>query len=208
MASAKVYSAEGTEQGSVELPDGIFDVEPNVFLVHSVAKALMNARRQGNHKTKVRSEVRGGGAKPYRQKGTGRARRGSSREPLLRGGGTVFGPQPRSYREKTPTRFKRQALCCVLSDRVRNERFSVLKELSIEVPKTKTFAQLVAKLAPEGRKTLIVTADNDKNLYLSTRNMPRVNVCTAADVNVLDVLDAVRVVVQEEALAKLQERLS
>ncbi|MCC6142774.1 MAG: 50S ribosomal protein L4, partial [Candidatus Hydrogenedentes bacterium] len=145
---------------------------------------------------------------PFRQKGTGRARRGSSREPLIRGGGTVFGPQPRSYREKTPTRVKRQALCCVLSDRVRNERLSVLKEVQIEVPKTKTFADLVSKLAPEGRKTLIVTADTDKNLYLSTRNMPRVNVCTAADVNVLDVLDAVRVVVQEAALAKLEERLS
>lgn len=208
MATAKVYDAAGAESGTVELNDKIFDAPLNASLVHAVAIALLNARRQGTHKTKTRTEVSGGGAKPYRQKGTGRARHGSTREPQMRGGGTVFGPRPRSYRQNVSTRVKRQALCCVLSDRLRNDRLSVLSGLTVEQPKTRPVAELVSRIAPEGRKTLIVTAAHDENLYLSARNLPRVSVCTAADLNTVDALDAVRIVVQEEALAKLEERLS
>ena len=126
----------------------------------------------------------------------------------MRGGGTIFGPVPRDYRQNLPVRMKRQALCCVLSDRVRNERLSVLRGLAVEQPKTKPFAQMVGKVAPEGRKTLIVTAGMNENLLLSARNLARVTVRTAADLNVLDVLRAVRIVVQEEAVAQLEERLS
>ena len=208
MASVKKVNMDGAEQGAVELKDDIFAVEANDTVVHDAVVALQNAKRQGTHKTKVRHEVRGGGAKPFRQKGTGRARQGSSREPHMRGGGVVFGPTPRSYRQNVPTRTRRQALCCVLSDRVSTERLNVLSGLKIEAPKTKEFAQMLDKVSPGGRKTLLVTAQMDRNVVLSARNIPNVTVSTAADVNVLDVISANRVVVQEEAVAVLEERLS
>ena len=126
----------------------------------------------------------------------------------MRGGGTVFGPVPRDYRQYITPRAKRQALCCLLSDRARGERLSVVRGLAVEAPKTKVVARMLEKAAPEARKTLIVTADHAPNVVLSSRNLPLVTVRTAADVNALDVLHASRVLVQEEALAKLEERLS
>jgi large subunit ribosomal protein L4 len=126
----------------------------------------------------------------------------------MRGGGTVFGPVPRSYRQAIPPRMKRQALCCALSDRTRTDRLSVLSGLKLDAPKTKPFAQMMDNVAPEGRKTLLVTAGAEANVLLSSRNIPRVTVRTAMDVNAMDVLRAVRVLVQEEALAQLEERLS
>ncbi|MBI3118046.1 MAG: 50S ribosomal protein L4, partial [Candidatus Hydrogenedentes bacterium] len=149
-----------------------------------------------------------GGAKPFRQKGTGRARQGTNRAPQMRGGATVFGPVPRSYRHNISVRAKRQALCSLLSDRLRHEKLSVVSGLALERPKTKPFAEMVDKLAPEGRKTLVITVGQDKNLLLSSRNIPHVLVRTAADVNALDVAGALRVVLQEEAIAPLEERLS
>lgn len=208
MATAKIYSMDGLELGPIELNNAVFDVEMNQTLVHNVAVALMNARRQGNAETKTRSEIRGGGKKPYRQKGTGNARHGSSREPQMRGGGTVFGPHKRSYRQNVPVRFKRQALCCILSDRVRNESLCVLERLAIETPKTKPFAEMLGLVAPDGRKTLFVTADVDKNAMLSSRNLQKVTIRTASDLNALDLLDAVRVVIVRDALSKLEERLT
>ncbi len=208
MASLKVVNMEGADLGAVDATESVFAAPLNEAMVHDVVVGLLANKRQGTHKTKTRAEVSGGGIKPFRQKGTGRARQGSSREPHMRGGGTIFGPVPRDYRQNLPVRMKRQALCCVLSDRVRNERLSVLRGLAFEAPKTKPFAQMVGKVAPEGRKTLIVTAGMDENILLSARNLPRVTVRTAADVNVLDVLRAVRIVVQEEAVAQLEERLS
>lgn len=208
MASLKRVDMNGAECGTVEASDQVFSVPENDALVHDVAVALMNARRQGTHKTKTRREVRGGGVKPFRQKGTGRARQGSIREPHMRGGGTVFGPVPRSYRQDVPVRFRRQALCCVLSARVRQDRVSILSGFQVDAPKTKPMAQMVEKVAPEGRKTLLITAQHDQNVLLSFRNMPRLTVRTAADLNALDVLGAVRVIVQEEALPALEERLS
>lgn len=208
MASLKLINMEGADQGVVEASDAVFAVDPNEALVHTVVVALQNAKRQGTHKTKERNEIRGGGAKPFRQKGTGRARQGSIREPQMRGGGTVFGPRPHGYRQNVPVRFRRQALCCVLSDRARTERVSVIQGLRLETPKTKPFAQFIDKAAPEGRKTLVVTAGQDENLALSSRNMARVTLRAAADLNALDVLNAARVLVQEEALKQLEERLS
>lgn len=208
MATAKVFGMDGAEQQSIELNDAFFNVEPNEILVKEVIVALQSATHTGLHKTKTRAEVSGGGIKPFRQKGTGRARQGSIREPHMRGGGTVHGPQPHSYRHDIPPRSKRQALAVVLSDRVRSERLSVLSGFQIDGIKTKPVAAMIKKLAPEGRKTLLVTANYDNNLLLSTRNMDRVCVRTAADVNALDVLTAQRVVVQVEAIAKLEERLS
>jgi large subunit ribosomal protein L4 len=208
MASLKVVNMEGADLGAVDATESVFAAPLNEAMVHDVVVGLLANKRQGTHKTKNRAEVSGGGIKPFRQKGTGRARQGSNREPHMRGGGTIFGPVPRDYRQNLPVRMKRQALCCALSERVRNERLSVLRGLAISQPKTKPLAQMVGKIAPEGRKTLIVTAGLDENILLSARNLPRVTVRTAADVNVLDVLRAVRIVVLEEAVAQLEERLS
>ena len=207
MASVKVYGMDGAEKGSLDLNAAVFEVEYNDVLMHDVVLAIQNARRQGNHETKTRKDVRGGGRKPFRQKGTGRARQGSSREPQMRGGGTVFGPHKRSYRQNVPQTMRRKALSCALSDRVRNEKLSVLDALVCDAPKTKPFATMMAKLSPEGRKTLVVTGDVDVNVTLSMRNLPRVILRKAADVNALDVLDANRVVVVQDALATLEERL-
>lgn len=208
MASVKVVDVTGAELGVREVSDKVFDAAFNATLVHDVIVALQANQRQGTHKTKTRSEVRGGGIKPFRQKGTGRARRGSSRDPLLRGGGAIFGPVPRSYRQRIPVRSKRQAVCCMLSDRLREDRLSVLEGLKIEAPKTKPFAEMLANVAPEGRKTLIVTAADDKNLLLSARNIPNVTVRTAAEVSALDVIGVTRVILQADAVSSLEERLS
>jgi large subunit ribosomal protein L4 len=192
----------------VELNDQVFGAELNKGLVHDVAVAIMNARRQGNAKVKTRHEVRGGGRKPFKQKGTGQARQGSSREPQMRGGGIVFGPQPRDYRQKVTPRARRQALCCMLSDRLRSESLCVMDVLAFEAPKTSAFSEMLDLVNPERRKTLFVTAGVEPNVLLSARNIPRVAVKTAEDLNALDVLDAVRVVLVREAVTKLEERLS
>ena len=208
MASLKVLNIQGEDKGVVDANDAIFNVEENGPMVQEVVVALRNAQRQGTHKTKTRREIRGGGAKPFRQKGTGRARQGSSREPQMRGGGTVHGPVPRSYRQDVPKQVRRQALCCVLSSRARGERLAVIQGLQFETIKTKPVAEMLDSVSKEGRRTLLVTADYDKTLLLSARNIERVTVRTAAEVNTLDVLLAARVFVQEEALSKLEERLS
>lgn len=208
MATAKVYSMDGTEGGALELSNAVFDVEPNGPLMHQVVVALLNARRQGNAETKVRKDVRGGGAKPFAQKGTGRARQGSSREPHMRGGGVVFGPHKRSYRQKTPLKMRRKALCCALTDRVRSEDLCIVESLKIEGPKTQPVAEMFSKLSPEGRKTLVVTAGTSDGLVTSARNMPRLTIRRASDVNALDVLNAKRIIVVKDALGALEERLS
>lgn len=208
MASAKVYSMDGRELTPIELNDAVFSVDNNKNLVHDVAVALMNAKRQGNAETKTRSDVSGGGKKPFSQKGTGRARRGSSRDPLLKGGGTIWGPHKRSYKQHVTPRAKRQALCCALSDRVKGEALCILETLAFETPKTKMFSDMLDLISPERRKTLFVTNDVQKNVILSARNLPKVSVTTAADLNVLDVLGASRIVLVRDAVAKLEERLS
>ena len=208
MATAKKFNMQGVELGPVELSDAVFNAPENAVLVHQVVKALQNAKRQGNAETKERSEISGGGKKPYRQKGTGNARHGSTREPQMRGGGTVFGARKRSYREDVPLKVRRRALSIALSDRVRREALCVLETLKIETTKTKPFAAMMAKLSVEGRKQLVVTVAGEKNLLLSARNIPKLTLRTASDVNALDVLNAQRIVVVQEAIAVLEERLS
>lgn len=208
MASLSIIDTQGAAQGTVDVSDSIFAAEINEGVVHQVVTSQQAAMRQGTHKVKNRSAVSGGGAKPFRQKGTGRARQGTSRSPQQRSGGTVFGPTPRSYRKDVPKKLRRMALCSALTSRTQDERLHVLKGMSVDGPKTKPFAAMVDAIAPEGRKTLIVTSEFDRNVLLSARNLPRVAVCTADEVNVVDVLTAVRVFVQEEALGRLQERLS
>lgn len=208
MATAKVYTMDGRELEPIQLNDAVFDVEPNEVLVHEVAVALMNAKRQGNAQVKDRSLISGGGIKPFRQKGTGRARQGSSREPQMKGGGTVFGPQRRGYRQNVPTRSKRLALCSVLSARVRDEALLVLDSLALDVPKTKRFAEMMQLISPDHKRTLFVTPAVDKNVMLSSRNLGKVAVKTAAELNALDVLNAHRVVLVRDAVASLEGRLS
>ena len=208
MASAKILRMDGVEVGARTLDDAVFGAGPNGPLVHQVAVALMSAQRQGNASTKTRRQVRGGGAKPFRQKGTGRARRGSIREPQMRGGGIVFGPHKRDYRQPVPQAMKRKALCCVLSDRVRSEALSVLESLSFLAPKTKRFAEMLDALEAGGKNTLFVTADVEKNVIYSARNIPRVEVRTVGDLNVLDALRATRIFLTQDAVAVLEDRLS
>ena len=208
MPSVKVYTMEGAEAGTVALNDAVLGVEPNSTVIHEVVLAVQAAKRQGNAETKTRKDVSGGGKKQYRQKGTGNARHGSTREPQMRHGGTVFGPHKRSYRQHVPVALRRKALCCALSDRVRTEMLCVLDKLDFPKPKTKPFAQMLGKLSPDGKNTLFVTADADRSAVLSARNLPRVNVTTAGDLNAVDVLNAARVVVVRDAVEKLEARLS
>lgn len=208
MPSAKIYKMDGTEVGSVDLNDAVFGVDVNPTLVHEVVVALQAAKRQGNAETKTRGEVSGGGAKPYRQKGTGNARHGSRRETQMRGGGTGFGPHKRSYRQKVPASFARKALCGALSERVRSESLLVLEALDFAAPKTREFAQMLANLKLENSKTLVVTDDLNRNALMSARNLQRVAMRTASDVNALDVLNAAQVVVVREAISKLEGRLA
>lgn len=208
MAAAKMFRMDGSEAGTLELSDAVFNVESNPAVVHEVVVALRNAKRQGNAETRVRHQVSGGGRKPYRQKGTGNARHGSTREPQMRGGGTVFGPHKRSYRQKVPTAVRRKALCCALSDRLRNESLYVLEELTCPAPKTKPMAAMLAQFRKGGERALFVTPALDPNVLLSARNLARVNVTTAADLNALDVLEAAMVIVSRDAVTKLEERLS
>ncbi len=208
MVALKTMNMEGVEQSAVEASDTVFDVVVSETLVHDVVVGLMASLRQGTHKTKERAEVAGGGQKPYRQKGTGRARRGSIRDPLLRGGGTIFGPRPRSYKPGTTVSMKRKALSGLLSDRTRSERLCVLDVMRIDEPKTKTVVTMLNNVAPERRRTLLVTAEYHPALLLSSRNIPDVKVRTAAEVNALDVIHATHVVLQKDAVSKLEERLS
>lgn len=207
MASVKVVSTTGAEVDSMQVSDKVFDAPLNATLIHQVALGYLDAKRQGNAETKTRKEVRGGGKKPFRQKGTGHARQGSTREPQMRGGGTVFGPHVRSYRKKTPVRMKRLALNSVLSDRVREDALRVVDALAFDRPKTSEFNSVLNSLNPEGRTALIVTNGVDANLLKSARNVPRVSIRTASDVNALDVLSAHRVYVTRDAVASLEERL-
>ena len=190
MVPLKVLNMEGVEQDAVEVSERVFAVETSDTLIHDVVVGMQAAQRQGTHSTKTRAEVSGGGSKPFRQKGTGRARRGSSRDPLLRGGGTIFGPKPRDYRNNLTVAMKRKALCALLTDRVRSERLCVLADFVLDNAKTKIIASMMDKIAPGSRRTLLVTADYDPKVLMSSRNIQNISVRTAADMCALDVINA------------------
>ena len=203
--NAKVYNQEGKEVGSVELNPDVFGVEPNEAVVHQYIVNYLARQRQGTAKTKTRSDVQGGGRKPWRQKGTGRARAGTIRSPLWRGGGTVFGPQPRSYGNKLPRKMKKLALKSIFSDKAASERIRVLDQIQLEGPKTKTIAGLVDNLELTGKKLLVLHEGRDDNLMLSCRNLPKVKYCRAALANGYDVLNADVVVFTKAGLEKVGE---
>ena len=185
--SVDIVDSKGDKTGSVELPAEIFDVEPNIPLMHQVVVAQLAAARQGTHSTKTRGQVRGGGRKPYRQKGTGRARQGSIRAPQFTGGGVVHGPQPRDYTQRTPKKMKAAALRSALSDRARNGRVHVITEfVTTTVPSTKN--ALVALRNLTDRKALVIVDRQDDLSRLSLRNAPEAHVLWADQLNTYDVL--------------------
>jgi large subunit ribosomal protein L4 len=200
MATVDVIGAEGAATGSVELPDEIFDVQANIPLMHQVVVAQLAAARQGTHKTKTRGEVRGGGRKPYKQKGTGRARQGSTRAPQFTGGGVVHGPVPRDYSQRTPKKMKVAALRGALSDRARNGQVYVVETfVTGEKPSTKAAIAALRQVS-QARKVLVVLAAADELNWLSLRNEPSVHLLDAGQLNTYDVLDADDVVFTKDAL--------
>ncbi|WP_405144536.1 50S ribosomal protein L4 [Sphaerisporangium sp. NBC_01403] len=188
MSTIDVLDAAGAKTGSVDLPEDIFGTKVNIPLIHQVVVAQLAARRQGTHKTKTRGEVSGGGKKPYRQKGTGRARQGSTRAPQFAGGGTVHGPQPRDYAQKTPKKMKAAALRGALSDRAAGGRVYVIDGLVTgETPKTKAALEALRKIT-NARSVLVVVDEGDELTWLSLRNAPEVHLLDAGQLNTYDVL--------------------
>ncbi|MCH7323582.1 50S ribosomal protein L4 [Solibacillus sp. MA9] len=206
MTKVSVLSQTGASVGEIELNDAIFGIEPNEAVLFDAVVAQRASLRQGNHKVKTRSEVAGGGRKPWRQKGTGRARQGSIRSPQWRGGGTVFGPTPRSYAYKLPKKVRRLALKSALSAKVLEQNFVVLDALTFDAPKTKDFKAVLAALEIN-KKALFVTAEVNENAILSARNIPGVTVLTATGINVLDLLGHDKIVFTQDAVKKVEEVL-
>ena len=200
-----VVTPAGKKDGSVELPSALFDVEPNIALMHQVVNAQLAAKRQGTHSTKTRGEVSGGGKKPYRQKGTGRARQGSTRAPQFTGGGIVHGPQPRDYSQRTPKKMIAAALRGALSDRARNDRIHAITEVvEGQTPSTKSakafLSTLLADREVEKNRVLVVIGRADETSALSVRNLAGVHVISPDQLNTYDVLKADDVVFSVEAL--------
>jgi large subunit ribosomal protein L4 len=199
-----VHTPDGKKDGSVELPAALFDVEPNIALMHQVVIAQLAAARQGTHSTKRRGEVSGGGKKPYRQKGTGRARQGSTRAPQFTGGGISHGPKPRDYSQRTPKKMIAAALRGALSDRARNDRIHAVTELVAgQTPSTKgakSFLATLTERTPGKKKVLVVIGRSDEVSAKSVRNLPGVHVISPDQLNTYDVLDADDLVFSVEAL--------
>ncbi len=204
MANVSVYNMEGKEVGNIDLNDAIFGVEVNEHLVHMAVLQQLADKRQGTQKAKTRSEVSGGGRKPWRQKGTGHARQGSIRAPQWKGGGVVFAPVPRDYSFKMNKKEKRAALKSALTDKVQGGNLIVVDELKFDEIKTKKFAEVMNNLKAT-RKALVVLADNDKNVVLSARNLAEANTTLTNTLNVYDIVNARTLVLTKDAVAKIEE---
>ena len=203
MAKVSVYNMEGKEVDSIELDDAIFNVEVNEHLVHMAVLNQLANNRQGTQKAKTRSEVRGGGRKPWRQKGTGHARQGSIRAPQWTGGGVVFAPVPRDYSMKMNKKEKRAALKSALTSRVLENKIVVVDELKMDEIKTKKFAKVMSNLKLD--KALVVLADNDKNVVASAKNIPSVKTASTDTINVYDILKYNTLVLTKDAVKNIQE---
>lgn len=203
MANVAVYNMEGKEVGKMDLNDAVFGVEINEHLVHLAVVQNLANKRQGTQKAKTRSEVSGGGRKPWRQKGTGHARQGSIRAPQWKGGGVVFAPVPRDYSFKMNKKEKRAALKSVLTSRVQDNKLIVLDELKFDEIKTKNFKKVMDNLKVE--KAMVVIADQDDKVILSARNLPKINTAVAENINVYDILKGDTLVLTKDAVAKIEE---
>lgn len=204
MPSVAVYSAAGKKNGTMELSDSIFGIEPNMSVVHLVVVNYLANQRQGTQSTLTRSEVAGGGRKPWRQKGTGRARQGSIRAPQWRHGGIALGPKPRTYGFDVNKKVKKLALKSVLSDKVANDAFQVVEEFGLKDIKTKDMVKVLSALG-QTKKTLIVTAEKDDVVYKSARNIQGVKVSPVNAISVYDIVNSNKVVIAKDAVAKLEE---
>ena len=204
MANVSVYNMEGKEVGTIELSDAIFGVEVNEHLVHLAVVQKLANKRQGTQKAKTRSEVSGGGRKPWKQKGTGHARQGSTRSPQWAGGGVVFAPAPRDYSFKMNKKEKRAALKSALTDKLQNNNLIVVDELKMDEKKTKRFAEVMVNLKAT-RKALVVLAEKDENVVLSARNLPEVKTAFTNTINVYDVMNARTLVLTKDAVTKIEE---
>lgn len=207
MPKVALFNQSGSQVGDIELNDSVFGIEPNTHVLHEAVVMQRASMRQGTHDVKNRSEVSGGGRKPWRQKGTGRARQGSIRSPQWVGGGTVFGPTPRSYSYKLPKKVRRLALKSALSSKVVEENLVVVDNIAIETPKTKEVVKMLDALNVDV-KTLIVTAEKDEAVVRSANNLQAANVLTAQEVNVLDLLTHDKLILTKEAAERLGEVLS
>ena len=203
MANVSVYNMEGQEVEKMELSDAVFGVEMNEHLVHMAVVQQLANNRQGTQKAKTRSEVSGGGKKPYRQKGTGHARQGSTRAPQFTGGGVVFAPVPRDYTLKMNKKEKRAALRSVLTNRVQENQLIVVDELKFDAPKTKDMVKVLGNLKAEN--ALVVLNDNDKNAYLSGRNIDGVQMALTNTINLFDILNHKTLVLTKDAVKTIEE---
>ena len=203
MANVSVYNMEGREVGTMELSDAVFGVEVNEHLVHLAVVQQLANNRQGTQKAKTRSEVSGGGRKPWRQKGTGHARQGSTRSPQWTGGGVVFAPTPRDYSFKLNKKEKRLALKSALTSRLQENKLIVVDELKFDEVKTKNFKQVMDNLKVE--KGLVILAENDANTVLSARNLASIDTTLTSQINVYDIMKAGTIVLTKDSAAKIEE---
>ena len=204
MPKVALYNINGEQVGDVELSEQVFGITPNKAVLYDAILMQKASMRRGTHAVKNRSAVRGGGRKPWKQKGTGRARQGTIRAPQWKGGGVVFGPTPRSYAYKLPKKVRRLALKSALSLKVTNEEIFVLDQLQFAAPKTKDMVNLLDKLNA-GQKVLVVGSEEDMNLYLSARNIPGVKFVQATGINVLDLVAYDKLVITKDAVSKVEE---
>lgn len=203
MSKVDIKKSDGEKAGTIELDEQIFGIEPNVAVMHQVVNAQLAAKRAGTHNTKTRAEVRGGGAKPWKQKGTGRARAGSSRIPHWRGGGIALGPKPRDYSQRTPKKMKKLALRSALSDRATSNNVFVVESWDFETPNTKAAKLALEAIGAEG-KVLVVVDTQDSNTHKSFRNLGHVNVLSADQLNVFDILVSDSVVFTKSSLPSIE----
>ena len=204
MSKVDIKKSDGAKSGTIELDENIFGIEPNVAVMHQVVNAQLAAKRSGTHSTKTRAEVRGGGAKPWKQKGTGRARAGSSRIPHWRGGGIALGPKPRDYSQRTPKKMKRLALRSALSDRAQSNSVYVVDAWDFETRSTKAAKTALEAIGAEG-KVLIVTNAQDANTEKSFRNLSNVNVLSSDQLNVFDILVSDSIVFTKDNLPTMNQ---
>ena len=207
MATIEMKDASGKKVKDAELSAAVFEIEPNVHVMHEVVRSQRAARRQGTHDTLTRGQVRGGGKKPWRQKGTGRARQGTIRAPQWAGGGTVFGPHPRSYAFKVPAKVVKLAMRSALSAKLADGEIVVVDQLTFEKPSTKQAVEVLKNLGLEGRVTIIVP-DDDVNTFLSFRNLSKVRVIGVSELNTLDFIDNKALVLTDAALTRIEEVLA
>lgn len=202
----KLFDKQGKASGTVELVKDVFEQKANESLLWETINTILGNRRKGSASTKTKNEVRGGGRKPWRQKGIGWARHGSTRSPLWRGGGVSFGPKPRDYTIPMPKQKKMKALISSLSLKAKENKIFVIEELNIEKPKTKDFIEIMKNVNLNNMKTLVAVAEMSKNLSLASRNIPNVSLRRAADINCYDVLTAEWLLITKKGLKKLEQR--